>query len=119
MSFSSEKKGKIINDLVYLKQIGGDPVEILIKIIWKFTKTPLAESTKLLNKPWKSLKKINVIPASIQKERMSSEMSESLCITPKYLNQDSDSNVEIEVVENPIWLDTWFKKEDEFKTLNK
>ena len=119
MSFSNEKKGKIINDLVYLKQIGGDPVEILIKIIWKFTKTPLAESTKLLNKPWKSLKKINVIPASIQKERMSSEMSESLCITPKYLNQDSDSNVEIEVVENPIWLDTWFKKEDEFKTLNK
>jgi len=33
LSFSNEKKGKIINDLVYLKQIGGDPVEILIKII--------------------------------------------------------------------------------------
>jgi len=46
-------------------------------------------------------------------------MSDSLCVTPKYLNQDSDSNVEIEVVENPIRLDTWFKKEDEFKTLNK
>lgn len=51
LSYTSEKKAKIINDLVYLKQIGGDPVEILIKIIRKFTKTPLAESTKLLNKP--------------------------------------------------------------------
>ena len=77
--------------------------------------------SQILNRPWKSLKKVNVIPLSIQKERISSEHADFN--TPKSnLNFDSDSNIEIEVIENPIRQDTRFNKEIEFfspKSLNK
>ena len=62
LSFADEKKWPLVDDLIFLKQLGGDPIEILQWIIRKFTSTPLVEVSTWLNRPWKSLKKINLVP---------------------------------------------------------